>query len=329
MQTKIFWLWDNLGEHFAPDEADQELIFANILEFAHTIARPTTEFVVNSLSHNMGRRPMGTYKYNRAFMAVEALERVKQAEEDGFDAAFPGMCYGEFFLREARQAVKMPVVGPAESAMTLAQLLGDRFAVVTVAPHYIPGMEENIRMHGWQDRAIRDRPVRAWTPNFTKLMVDAYNGRPEQLIEEFEKEALPCIEAGADVIICGCNPMGSALAQLGYNEVAGTGVPVVAPLPAMIKLAESLADLRRTLGITKTEAILGPYRSTPEDILRDVAARGIGMPEVRKPGQAAAQAYVPLGDRTPVGVRQPANSLDGSPSSPVAATASVSIVAPA
>ena len=72
-------------------------------------------------------------RYNRALLAVEVLERVKQAEEDGFDAAFPGVCYGEFFLQDARQAVKIPVVGPAESAMVMAQLIGGKFAVVTLA----------------------------------------------------------------------------------------------------------------------------------------------------------------------------------------------------
>jgi allantoin racemase len=329
MRTKILWLWDNLAEQFAPDKADQELILGNILEFAQRIARPTTEFVVNHLTQSMGPLTLGTYNYDRAFMAVEVLERVKQAEEDGFDAAFPGMCYGEFFLRDARQAVKMPVVGPAESAMTVAQLIGDKFAVVTVAPPYVQPMEENIRRHGWQDRAIRDRPVRAWTPHVTRLMVDAFNGRPEQMIEEFEEQALPCIEAGADVIICGCNPMGAALSQVGYHEVAGTGVPVVTALPAMIKLAESLVDLRRSVGITKTEAMFGPYRSTPEDALQDIAARGIGRPELRRPGQAAEQAYVPARDRTPVGVPQPAGALDGSPSSPVAAAEPVSSVPPA
>jgi allantoin racemase len=275
-----------------------------MLEFAHSIARPDTEFVLNVLTESMMGHavpagsarpgPLATYKYNRALMAVEVVERVKQAEEDGFDAAFPGMCYGEFFLQEARQAVKMPVVGPAESAMTVAQLIGERFAVVTVAPRYIPRMEENIRQHGWQDRAIRNRPVRAWQPAFTKLLLDSYHGRPEQMIEEFEKEALECIKEGADVVICGCNPMGAAFAQVGYNEVTGTGVPVVTALPAMIKLAESLVDLRRSLGTTKSEATDGPYRSTPDYVLQDLAARGMGMPQVRKPGLADAERYAPV-----------------------------------
>jgi allantoin racemase len=125
------------------------------------------------------------------------------------------------------------------------------------------------------------------------LTLDAFNGKPEEMIEEFEKEALKSIEDGADVVIFGCNPMSAALAWNGYHEVTGTGVPVVAPLPAMVKLAESMVDLRRSVGYTTTEAVISPYRSTPENILQDLAARKIGLPELRQPGQTFAQAYVP------------------------------------
>src|SRR3712207_2082604 len=218
MQTRILWQSDSRPEHFALREEDQQLMFANMLEFAQSIARPTTEFVINFPTRGIGRYDLGPLKYNRALLAVEILERVKQAEDDGFDAAFPGMCYGEFFLQEARQAVKMPVVGPAESAMTVAQLLGEKFAVVTVHPSYIHRMEENIRSHGWLDRAISYRPVRSWEPDMTKLMVDAYNGKPEQMIEEFEQQALECIKDGADVVILGCNPLGAAL-EIGRAHV--------------------------------------------------------------------------------------------------------------
>lgn len=290
MKTRILWQSDNTLEHFSADKAVQDLVLKNMLQFAQSVARPTTEFVVDFPTHGIGKDFAPYMRYNRALMAVEILERVKKAEEDGFDAAFPGMCYGEFFLQEARQAVKIPVVGPAESAMTVAQLIGGKFAVVTVADCFIHVMEENIRLHGWESRAIRNRPVRAWEVDTIKLMVDAYNGRPEQLVEEFDKQALECVRDGADVVICGCNPYGAALSQVGYKEVAGTGVPVVTPLPAQIKLAEALVDLRRSVGIAKSEAVVGPYRSTPDNILQDLASRGIGLPQIRRPGKPRAVA---------------------------------------
>lgn len=304
METNILWQYDSTFEQTGGGSSgdDKELILNSMLEFAHSIARPTTKIVMDFPTQAIGKHFAGYMRYNRALLGVEILERVKQAETDGFDAAFPGVCYGEFFLQEARQAVKMPVVGPAESAMMMAQMVGARFAVVTLATEdfFAQGpvyghnvVEQNLRVLGWENRAIKTRPVRPFSPPLGTLLVEAYKGRPERLIEEFEKHALACVRDGADVVICGCMPYGTALSKVGYNEVAGTGVPVVTPLPAMIKLAESMVDLRRSVGLTKSEAVVSPYRSTPDDVLQDLAERGIGMPQVRQTGQAMATAYDP------------------------------------
>lgn len=304
METKILWQYDSSFDQTGGGSIgeDKELILSKMLEFAHNVARPTTKIVMNFPTEAVGKYFPPYMRYNRTLLSVEILERIKQAEEDGFDAAFPGVCYGEFFLQEARQAVKMPVVGPAESAMMVAQLLGARFAVVTLATEDIHQqgpvyghnvVEQNLRLLGWEDRAIKNRPVRPFAPAIGPLLVEAYKGRPDQLIEVFEKYALECVRDGADVVICGCMPYGTALSYAGYNEVANTGVPVITPLPAMIKLAESLVDLRRSVGITKSEAVVSPYRSTPNEVLQDLSARGIGMAQVRRPGQALSSAYDP------------------------------------
>lgn len=276
MKTKILWQSDNTAEHFSENSETSRYVYENMLGFAKTIARPTTEFVLQFPTTGIGKNFVPFFGYNRTLMAPEIMRLVKEAEDDGFDAAFPGMCFGEFFLQDARQAVTMPVVGPAESSMMVAQLLGRKFAVITNGDPFIPVIEENIRFHGWAGRAIAHRPVRAWDTDVIQLMVDAYDGRPAQLIEEFDKLAQECVRDGADVVVCGCNPYGAALSQVGYNSVSGTGVPVVTALPSMIKLAETLVDLRRSVGATKSEAVLGRYRSSPADVLADLADRKIG-----------------------------------------------------
>jgi len=304
METNILWQYDSTFEQTGGGSSgeDKELILDSMLEFAHDVARPSTKIHMTFPDQAIGTHFAGYMRYNRALLGVEILERVKQAEADGFDAAFPGVCYGEFFLQEARQAVKMPVVGPAESAMLMAQLVGARFAVVTLATEDIFAqgpvfghnvVEQNLRVLGWEDRAIRTKPVRPFSPPLGALLVEAYKGRPERLIEEFERHALACVRDGADVVICGCMPYGTALSKAGYNQVGNTGVPVITPLPAMIKLAESMVDLRRSVGLTKSEAVVSPYRSTPDEVLQDVQARGMGIPGVRQPGLAMANAYHP------------------------------------
>lgn len=294
MSARIYWLIDNRPDQIGTaDPLEQQAIHSNMLSFARAVARPTTDFTIDYIDRNIGTWFTPTMRYPRAFTAVEVVDRIRQAEADGYDAAFPGMCYGEFYLQDARQAVTMPVVGPAESAMMVAQLLGKKFAVLTVAADFEYVMEENIRFHRWEGAAISHRPVRSWPmKDMVPMMIEAYAGRPQRLIEEFDARAQELVRDGADVVICGCNPYGAALSQAGYKEVSGTGVPVVTALASQIKMAETLIDLRRSLGWAKSEAIVGPYRTTPAAILDDLAQRGIGL-GIRKgqePGNDKAHA---------------------------------------
>lgn len=275
--AKILWISDTTPQQMAKDPDEQKLIYDNMMAYVRSVARPTTEVVVNFVQDNAGETFSPWMRYPRALLAVEVLERVRRAERDGYDAAFPGMCFGEFFLEDARQAVNMPVVGASESSMAIAQLLGKKFAIVTVGARFEHVIEERIRAHRWESRAISHRPVRSFTPELTKLMVDAYSGRPDRLIEEFDQQAQECVKDGADVVICGCNPYGAALSKVGYKEVSGTGVPVVTALSSMIKQAEMLIDLKRSLGVVKSGAMVGPYMSTPQAVIDDLTARGIPM----------------------------------------------------
>ena len=103
---------------------------------------------------------------------------------------------------------------------------------------------------------------------------DAAKGKPERWIEMFDEAAQTCVRDGAETVLCGCNPGGALLALAGYREVRGTGVPVIVGPAAMAKLAESMVDLRRSIGLTKSEAESGAYRTTPPHILEELQAVG-------------------------------------------------------
>ncbi|MBI2958526.1 MAG: hypothetical protein HYY32_06760 [Chloroflexi bacterium] len=266
MGVKILWLMEHPGDAGQEDAArpDKDLVYGNMLKFMKSVARPGTEIDVRHVEH-------GTHAnwllYPRTVAKVNMLNMALQAEKEGYDAVFGGLCFGDFCVEEIRQAVTIPVLGAGESAMLLAQLVGKRFAIVTVAPRYLHPFEWNIRVRGWEDRAIEHRPVRYFEPWYWDAMVEAHHGRPEKLIASFEKVALECIADGADTIICGCAPCGATLAMNGYHQVAGTGVPPVPAVAAEVKLAETMVDLRRSCGLTKTEAEVGPFRTTPPDVV--------------------------------------------------------------
>ncbi|VWL86597.1 aspartate/glutamate racemase family protein [Burkholderia lata] len=271
MGIRIVWQAENRSND--ADFGGVRETYGAMLKFAQQIARPDTEITLRYME-DAPRSFANNLLYPRAVTKVQVVNRIVDAEKEGFDAALAGVCIIDAYSQECRQAVRMPVLGGAESTMLMAQLVGKKFAWVTIAPAFIEPFEAHIRLHGWEHRAIRNQPVRALDPSCWPAIVEAANGKPDRWIEMFDEAAQACVRDGADTVLCGCNPGGALLALAGYTEVRGTGVPVIVGPAAMVKLAESMVDLRRSIGLTKSEAVAGAYRTTPPHILEELQAMG-------------------------------------------------------
>lgn len=227
------------------------------------VARADTEVTLRhvSVSGNYVRSLYTELLNNRA-----VVENAIAAEREGFDAVVLG-CWADP-LWEAREAVDIPVVGIGEAAMLLATTLGSRFAVITVAPGVVPTIEIDLRLYGLEDRAIT-RPVRSLDPpSDLELLVESVTDPHRRLIPNFERVARKCIEDGAEVIVVGCGYYGPILSLHGYNEIPGTGVPVVDCSAAGLKLAEALVDLSKAIGLHKSTALY--FRRPPREVLERV-----------------------------------------------------------
>lgn len=149
--------------------------------------------------------------------------------------------------------------------MLLATMLGQKFAVITVAPGVIPTIEMDLKLYGLESRAILN-PVRSLAPpSDARLLIESVSDPFKDLIPRFERVAQGCIADGADVIVVGCGYYGPILSLHGYHRIEGTGVPVVDCSAAGLKMAESLADLHSTIGLAKSTALY--YRAVPASIL--------------------------------------------------------------
>ncbi len=214
------------------------------------VARPDTEVVLRHapFSANFTRSLYAELLNDRPL-----IENVIAAEREGFDAAVIG-CWNDP-LWEAREVVDIPVTGIGESALLLATTLGYRFAVVTVAPKVIPAIEMDLRLYGLEDRAIA-RPVRSIDPpSDPELLLESVTDPFRRFVPNLERVARQCIADGAEVIIVGCGYYGPILSMQGYHQIPGTGVPVVDASAAGLKMAELLADLRRSIGLCKSTAL--------------------------------------------------------------------------
>ena len=87
---------------------------------------------------------------------------------------------------------------------------------------------------------------------------------PSAINPQFEELCRACIADGAEVIIPACAALSPATSFLGYKEVPGTGVPVIDVTQAAVKMAEVLADLKRSIGLGKSQR--NAYKSVPAKV---------------------------------------------------------------
>lgn len=174
--------------------------------------------------------------------------------DEGFDAIIVG-CFGDPGLAAARELVDIPVIGPGQASGHLAAQLGERFAVLTVVEEVVPAIRRQMRLHGL-DGFLSD--VRA-----VDVPVLEVRERGDEVLATLEREAGRCISGGADALVLGCMSMG--FLDVARALQARVGVPVVNPVLASLKAAESLGALG-----------LGPSRRAYPSPRKAEAATAVG-----------------------------------------------------
>lgn len=202
---------------------------------------------------------------------VQMVADILRAEREGYDAAMVGP-HWDPGLFAAREAARIPVAGPGEAAIMVAQTLGRRFAFLTVHEGYVPMIERNLRLYGCESRALATRPVRRFGMTYENL-VACLEGRSDEFLAEFSRTARECIDAGADVIIAGGQLFGPVFQRHAFHEIPNTGVPVVEVAACGLKQAEMLVALRRAIGLKKSEHPNAPFRTPPAGAVEE-ALRG-------------------------------------------------------
>lgn len=160
--------------------------------------------------------------------AAFAVERAQQAEREGYDAFCP---FGtrDVGVNEARQVVRIPVVGQTEACYRFCGMLGRRFATVA----YMPGSEA--RFTRWaQEAGVGELLVAHTAIGFPN---SEYAARREDLLAQFVRCAGEARAAGAGIMglvamsIC---PTTYSAAELS----AACGLPVLDAMACQIGLAE-------------------------------------------------------------------------------------------
>lgn len=162
----------------------------------------------------------------------EIVRGVRRLAGDGADAVIIGS-FDDPGLAAARELVRIPVIGPAQTCCHLAAQLGDCFGVLTVVDEVIPLLRRLIRGYGLRANMCEIRSVH--------VPVLELRRQPDTVLENLAREGSTLIEHGADTIVIG----GMTLGFLGISGELEKRleVPVIDPVLTSLKMAEALVGL--------------------------------------------------------------------------------------
>lgn len=168
------------------------------------------------------------------FAGPEMVKESIRAEKEGFDAIVI-YCFSDVALDAIRENVKIPVIAPGETTLTVAHLLCNRFTVITTSSTNIARTYRRLR----KSAIARDKmtSVRALDIPINELRTNP-NATEEKLLEVAEQAML---EEKIDGVVLGCLGMAS------YSESIEKALPIKVFDPAFIAVAYAELSVRLKL----------------------------------------------------------------------------------
>lgn len=195
---------------------------------------------------------------------VGILEAGLSAQEQGYDAVCIDTV-SDSGMAALRSVLTIPVIGAGRHAMLAAQMLGDRFSILSMWSRWDPLYKKMLADLGLSHKCASMRSPEM-EPNNQKLL----KGREDTVFPALHRVAMQCIEEdGADVIILGSTTMHETHAYLAEK----LPVPVINPGPLSYRLAETALRLNLTHSKTAYPAPLAPRLDMFHAMGEHIAAR--------------------------------------------------------
>lgn len=218
MSNRILWI----------NPVGTDAFDANIYDILEASKEPQTEISVASLK----RGPQHVeYHFYDILVVADLLDKVREAEDEGFAAAIIG-CFYDPGVREAKEiTTRMTVTGLCEPCVHIASSLGHKFSVIVGRKKWIPKMEENVLKYGFASRLACFKSVGLGVYDFHK--------DPEETYRRIKQAAADSVEEDlAEVVILACTAE-SRFTQKLQDELQ---VPVLDSIRAPLKYAEMLVS---------------------------------------------------------------------------------------
>ena len=176
-------------------------------------------------------------EYDKSIAVPHILQKVKEAEEEGYDAVFI-TCFGDPGIAAARELVNIPVIGTFQANAMMASLVSEKFSVVTVLDDVIPALDNLIRIQSLKGRLASIRSV--------NIPVLELHEDPDGALNKLTDESIKAVkEDGAQSILLGCGGF-TGMAEELQNRLKNKGliIPVLDPGKTALKVTEAAADLK-------------------------------------------------------------------------------------
>lgn len=204
------------------------------LDELENLAEPGLEFGHSLLDQG----PPSIESHTDEMLAVPGtLAKAIAAQAAGADAIIID-CMGDPGLQAVREVVSVPVLGPAETSMHLAAMLGHRFSIVTVLDSVKPLLANLALTYGVAGKLASIRAI--------GIPVLELVDRIEEVNAGLVREAVGAIENDdAHVIVLGCTGFLGCADQIARGLAErGIVAPVIDPIPATVCVAQALVKAK-------------------------------------------------------------------------------------
>ena len=203
------------------------------------------------------------YRYLEFIETIEVLDNARQAEKEGYDAFLIGNI-ADPGLRQAREAVMIPVLGLCEASVHVACQLGTSFGVVTSNDKHRATIAENLARYQLDRRLVGIRVMNLeWLVDLNKGFVDP--SAAQDILRRFKTAADELVDLGAEIVIPGVGVVAALLSAAGTPALS-KGALTLNAVVALLKSAEMIVRMERIAGHRLTSR-RATYARPPESQL--------------------------------------------------------------
>jgi allantoin racemase len=214
----------------------------------NSVKRPDTEISINGVDRGSLDLHYNFTVALNSFAPGGVLNKMVQAEREGFDAAAIG-CFLDPGLQEAREITNIPIFGLAETSMHMACMLGTKFSGIAFSDKQAQYYDSVARGYGLEDRAV---PFASLGIDLTEVQKGFEN--PGRMMDLFRKALKGLAGSGAEVILPACACVNTIVVNEKITEMEGMLILDINAL--LLKITEAMADFRRLTGANRSRKLL-------------------------------------------------------------------------